>query len=476
MSDFTPSFLSRNSFRPSVVLLALLAALAAAPAVRAADDADQKTFSDKVREGLVKFGPLQTDGKWAEALAVITGLMKDAKPDSYDEYFLYYLQGQIYLRLDQAEKAGPPLEKALAISDEHHFMDPKDERVVLKLLAQLYNSQASGKGVPIVQQQLALGKANTFLKRLIDEERESKTLNVDDLLFYTYLLYNRAEVNPEKPDLALLKQAQKLSEEGLRLSITPKPEFYRLLLSTNLAQGDYLDGAKILELELKTKPDNKDNWTQLAAIYFNLANSYEGKDKDKALEYNVRAIITVERAQEHGFLKTPKDNFNLVGTYYNIGQVGRAAQLLQKGLESGAIESTEQYWTFLSQWYQQVNQDDRALAALKEAASHFPNSGQFDFQAAQAYYAIDKLDDALKESRIAAEKGMGENTWRAWSFIAYTAFNMEKYDVALEAATKALSFPESKKDAQLPQLKTAIEKTLSDRAAQLEAIKAKQKL
>jgi len=44
----------------------------------------------------------------------------------------------------------------------------------------------------------------------------------------------------------------------------------------------------------------------------------------------------MERAQELGLMKTPKDNYNLVTMYYNAGQFGKATDLLYSGLKDGS--------------------------------------------------------------------------------------------------------------------------------------------
>jgi predicted Zn-dependent protease len=471
------SFFSR-SFRPALGLLALLAALALPSAVLAQDqpdaqaDKDKKEFSDKVRDGIAKFGPLQAESKWDEALTLINDLLKSAAPDSYDEFMLNYIKAQLYLRIEQTPKAIEPYQTALRISDQHQFFDDKDERAALKTLAQIYYGEASAKGVPALQQDEYFTKAAMYLKRLLEKERGARNLNSDDVLFYAYLLVQRAQTNPENPNLTMLKEAQNLSQEGLLLTATPKPEFYRLLLSTLLAENDFAGAAEVIELLLQKDPANKDSWTQLSAIYLNLGA--DDRNKEKAMENNLRAILTFERAQAIGLLKTPKDNYNLVGTYANIGQTLRAAQLLETGLKSGAIDSDKNKWLYLSTWYQQLNKEQKAIETLKEAAKHFPDSGEFDFMAAQNYYGLEKYADALQEARVAADKGLGDKTWQVWSFIAYAAFELGKYEDAVEAADKALGYPASKKDAQLPGVKEAAEKAIADRAAQAEALKAKQ--
>jgi tetratricopeptide (TPR) repeat protein len=479
------AFSSPFSFRSGRATLALCALLAvlALPCTsfgqQSQADAEKKQLSEKVRDGMTKFGPLQDEKKWTEAIALLTDLQKLAQPGTYDEFLLAYVKGQIYLATEppQAALAVAPLEEALRVSDQQGFFDAKDERKVLKYLAQIYYGEGSAKGVAPAKQSEFFIKATNYLKRLLDNERAEKAVSTDDVVFYAYLLVQRAQANPDKPEPVLLQEARKVTEDGMLLSITPRPEFYRLLLSVMLAQNDYPSAAEILELMLKKDPNNKDNWTQLAALYLNLASDDKNTDekaKEKTFENNLRAIVTYERAQALGFLKTPKDNFQLVGTYANIGQIEHAAQLLDAGLRSGAIESDKNKWMYLAAWYQQLNRDQKTIDVLKEAAKHFPDTGEFEFMAAQNYYGMEKFEDAIQQAKAAAIKGLGDKTWTAWSLVGYTAFELRRYDEALEAVNKALSYPESKKDPQLNNVKYAAERAIKERAAQLDALKATQ--
>src|ERR1019366_3549793 len=97
-------------------------------------------------------------------------------------------------------------------------------------------------------------------------------------------------------------------------------------------------------------------WQQLEGLYLNLAGTAE-KDEAKMKKYYTQAINVVERAQAHGFMTTPKDNYNLVTIYYTVGQFGKATDLLYKGLKNGTIDSDIKNWELLASSYQQINEE-----------------------------------------------------------------------------------------------------------------------
>jgi tetratricopeptide (TPR) repeat protein len=210
----------------------------------------------------------------------------------------------------------------------------------------------------------------------------------------------------------------------------------------------------------------------LLATYLNLGGGTE-KDEQKSRESFARAINTMERAQALGLMQTPKDNYNLVTMYYNAGQFGRATDLLYSGLKSGAIESDLKNWQLLAYSYQQIGRDAQAIAVLKEAGTAFP-SGQIEFQIGQIYSQMDnKTAEAYAYYSKAVAKGGLEKPHSAYMFLAYTAFELEKFDEALAAINKTIASPDGQKDAQAPRLKQAIEDAVKEREASKPTVETK---
>ncbi len=433
-------------------------------------------MSEKVSDGLTKIKPLLDAKNWDAALALINDLLKIAAPGgSYEEAVLSGVKGQIYLQQSEYSKAIAPMETALRLSDLHNYYDAKYEADLARVLFQLYYQEAVTPHLPKDQQQAYFIKAGAYIKRVIDSAGAKP--NPEDIILYASILYNRASANPEKVDMALVKEAQKTVEGALTSVLKPKAQYYEFLLATLTQQADYQRATEVLELLVKASPTNTSYWPQLAAMYLALGN--DPKDKRMALENNVRAIVTIERAQAVGQMKSPKDNFNLVSIYLLIGQFDRACAMLDAGLRDGTVDQEQKNWELLAYYYQQVNKENKAIDVLKVASSRYPKTGLLDFQAAQIYYSIDKLDDAYREARLATTKNLGDKGAQVWQFVAYCAFEQRKYSEALEAVNNAIEAERvkgGKKDAQLPKLKQAIEESIRDRDAQAEALKAKQKL
>lgn len=441
--------------------LTLLLALAlGSPWVGRAEEPAQLT--EKISEELNKLKAFTDAKNWDGALALLNGLQGTVGPTTYDYAIIADIRSKIYLSKGDYAKSIAPMEAALRLGDAYSYFDERDIAEKIYYLVQLYYQEATSTKSIALQQQY-FGKASAYIKRWLNSN-VGRTANdaqrQEAGLLSASLLYNQAVINPDKIDTGLLKQAQAEIEAGLLASPHPKETFYVLQLASYQQEGNYIRAGEILKTLVKQYPGKKDYWAQLVATYLNLALD---KDETKSREYNIRSILATERAQALGFLKTPKDNFNLVGIYINLGQYGKATELLYSGLKNGSIESTQKNWEYLAYSYQQVDKPYQAIDVLKEAAALFPKAGQLDYQIAQIYYSLDKSEDAYRTLTSAVAKGHLEKPGAVYNFLAYISFELRRYDEALAAVDKAISFSDTSHDSQLPRLKSAIEDAIRER-------------
>lgn len=436
-----------------------------------AEESGPPGLSEKVSEALTQKMKPQIDAKnWDAALAAVDAVLATVPPDGYDFAFVQDIRAKIFLQKNDLVKALDPMEKVLAIADAHkNFFDAKTVLENVYLLAQIYYQEGSSAKDPAIQQKY-FNKALGYMKRWL---QSSPKKSADASIFYASILYNQAVAGGEKVDLNLVKQARHEVEEGLLTAIKPKDGFYMLLLAALQQEGDFARSAEVLEMLVKQKPENKIYWQQLMATYLNLAGGNE-KNETKIREYYARAINSMERAQALGLLKDPKDNYNLVTIYFNAGQFGRATDLLYAGLKKGTIESDVKNWQLLGYSYQQVNQDFQAINVYKEAAQLFPTNGQFDFLIGQIYTQMDNhAADAYAAYEVAFKKGNLEKPYQCLVLLAYSAYDLQRYEDGLKWVAEAEKLPDAKKDSQLPKMKAAIEEAIKDQKAAKETIEGK---
>lgn len=462
MTVFSTSFRRLRSAR--VLFLLLAGALVTPGAVRAQDNAPPKELEERTATDLDKLQPLLDAKNWDAALALIQGIRKRVDEKSYDMAIATDVEAKLYLQKGDYGKAIEPWEIAIRLGDAYKFFDPNSQQERVYFLAQIYYQEATSTKVPAQQKQY-FNKAVSYLERWLADSKKPPfdPSRAEAQMFFANVLYQQASLDANNVDMKLLERSREQIENALRSSIRPKESNYLILLAIAQQRGEWERLGEILELLVKQYPGKKDYWSQLVGVYGTLAA--QTKDEDMAREYNTRAILAMERAQALGFMKTPKDNYSLFGMYFNVGQFGRATEVLHSGLRDGSIESTQNNWELLASSYQQVDKPFAAIEALTEGAKKFPKSGQLDHQIATIYYAMNRPQDAYKHAKDALGKGGLDKPGTAHAFMAYVAWELGKLKEALAAAEKALTFPDSQRDTQLPKLKAAIEEAIREREA-----------
>jgi hypothetical protein len=463
-------------FRTQLHLNALRAALVLGVGLCCARGAQQEApqLSQDTQDAInEKVRPDSEAKQWDKVLVDIDAILAKVPADSYDAAVMYKLKAQSYLNLAKANfpAALEALEHCLKLSDAHNYFTPKETEETVYYIAQLSYQEGAISKDP--KRQMAL-----FDETLVSLQRwlkgvDQSTLTQDNLQFLASLYFTLGqgiEINGEqKTNLPMMETALKWINRGLSSAAHPRDIFYQLKIAALFQLNRLEEGYEVLELRLKEKPDNRQYWQQLAATYIQLANTATEKHDDQtSYRYNVRAILTLERAQKLGFLNTPKDNYNLVGIYFSIGQFDRACELLDKGLRDGGIESTLQNWQLLAYSYQEQHQDMKAIHALEDAAKVFPKSGPIEYQIAQIYSGINKEKEALEHIKLCVANGGTEKPQVGWLFYAWLAYDLKDYNDALKAAQQAGKYPEAAKEA--AKMEDAIKASILDRDNRAKAL------
>jgi len=445
-------------------MLGLAAALCLAVTLTAQQPVRDYNPSDDTAEALPKYKEAM-DAKppnYAAALAILNGIQAKVPADSYDTAYVLQLKLQIFLQQGDFAKAIEPMERSLQLSEAHTptYFDERVTRELYYFLVQLYFQEgAQTKNTTLTAAYFE--KADKAMEHWL---KITPQTNAEAQLIYAQLLFSRAMINSANPDAALLKRAIEQVDIGLKLTTRPKDTFYVLKLVALNQLDRHIESTELLESLVKLKPDNAAYWQQLAAIYLTLAAKFEEtKQPQLARDYSIRAIVTIERAQTNGFMKSQRDNYNLIGIYFNIAQYEKAAELLANGLKSDGIENDPKNWELLALSYQQLQRPLAGIEALKDGTKAFPKSGQLEFLIAQAYTALDKPEEAIKHIQAAIAKGSLTKPYQAYLSLAYTAYSLQKYDIALDAARKATEFPEGVKDG--TNMSKALEDLIRDREA-----------
>lgn len=445
---------------PRLSAMWFAAALLLAPFAQAQDKPAQpaKEISEKVSVELGKLRTLLDTKNYAESLRLIDGLLGGVANPSYDLAILTQIKAQVFLYTNNYAAAVAPLEKTIELGERHAFFDRRTQLDNLYTLAQIYYQLASSSTQPAEQRRLfekAYGAINRWLA-------QSPSPTVDAQLYAASILFGQAMVDPAHPDLAKVREAQLAAEKSLYLEIQPKPTAYVLILAALQQRGDLVPMTDLLELLVSRQPESMNYWQQLAAVYYALAA--EAKDEAEIQRYNLRALLTIERAQARGLLKSPKENYAVVSLYFALQQYDRAIALLEAGLQSGAIENTQPNWELLATAYQQMHNLSAALTTLNKAIERFPRSAGLEFSIGQLYYTLGRSAEAYDHLALAVSKERLERPGQAHLFLAYVAFELQRYDDASRWLEAGAAFSDAKAD-DISRLRRAITEKMRERAA-----------
>ncbi|MCC5025499.1 MAG: hypothetical protein J6386_23185 [Candidatus Synoicihabitans palmerolidicus] len=380
-----PSF-SRRMMRLGGLWVALAVVT---PVISLAQDAPQKELSDSTSEQLSKLRELTDAKKYDESLALINATINQVGPNSYDLTVLSQVKVQILLTQAKYAEAIAPMETALRLGKAYNFIEKRQYLEFSQILSQLYFQEATSTKDLRLKDEF-LNKAYQTIKVYL---AENDNPTVDSISYAATMIYTQATIDPENTNKTLLIEAKDLAEEGLLLSIKPKETFYVLILAALQQEGKNEESADLLKMLVSINPTSKQYWGQLQATYLNLANSAEPGSR-QSLEWNIRTIITIERAQELGFLNTPRDYFNMVGILMNIRRFDQAIVLLEKGLAKGNIDNMPATQIFVAYMGYELKKYDDALP-FAEAAKNA--------RADNAERLLEAIPNAVKDRQAALE-------------------------------------------------------------------------
>jgi len=415
-------------------------------------------LADKTGEAFTKLQPLIDAKDWDGAIALLNGAMTASAPDSYDHALLLETVAKLDFQKDDTPKAIAAWEEALRISDAHpNYFKEKERLEMILSLAQTYSQIGQGTKDSSVAR-ASFAKAADYIHRWL-EATPKPTFETEN--FYALVLYSQATANEKKIDLGLLHQAQAAADKALHLQIHPRESLLVLINAIYQQTNDLAGSARYLELLARQNPDKEGYWQQLWATYMNMAAEAD-KDPEKSREFYALAINTVERAQAFGKMRTKKDNYSLATMYFQAEQYGKATELLSAGLHNGIIDPTFKNWDYLAFGYQQINQPKKAIDAFKDAEKvpELANNGEIDFEIAKIYAQLENSTEAYNYYKAAVTKGNLEKPWQVYQFLAYEAYEQEKYQEAMDAANKASEYPQMKTSSQLENLKKMIKQSL----------------
>ena len=208
----------------------------------------------------------------------------------------------------------------------------------------------------------------------------------------------------------------------------PRENWMLMLSSVYYALEDYESMRDILYEMVELYPAEK-YLINLAALHGQLGDT----DKQLAL---IESLLDEERLEKSYHL------MSLVNLFLAKGMPYKAADLLQREMESGRVETTRQNLEMQSQAWYLAGEEDRAIPPLEQAAA-LTGDGELYLRVARLYMDSYAWQPAEKAARKSLEIGGLRDEGSAWLVVGMALARGDQLDGARRAFVEAAAHEKS---------------------------------
>ncbi len=222
------------------------------------------------------------------------------------------------------------------------------------------------------------------------------------------------------------------AEKAIDLSPEPKEGWLQLLAALHVKKQDYKSAAPVLE-EMVMRVRKKEYWSQLSLIY-------------GALD-DFRGSLAVQQiAYLQGLLVEDKELRRLARGYLYNELPHPAAQVLEKGIEEGTIETDVGAYELLANSWIAAREYDESLEPLQKAAD-LSEDGNLYVRLGQVHMQRDEWSEAVRLLKKAIAKGDLKEPGNAHLLLGISLYNDESVARARASFTRARRHESSRSQA-----------------------------
>ena len=345
-----------------------------------------------------------------------------------------YTIAQLWFQLEEWEKAIRAVDDLLVNSES-----PRPDLYILKGSA-LYQLKKYTEMIPVIRAAIDLSEQrNPFriqslqgnIKSVADENRVTYDKSGETEINYPRLV--RIITIKLKEDLTKLSnrerdiEQKKAIEESIvdldrsvaNLAIGPTKENWWLLLRAAHFELDDIKNVRVILERLLIEWPKKEYWTQLSAIY-------------GQLHFDDKQISSYRTAYEEGFLVRSNELVQMAQLYLSMEVPYKAAVILQKGVDAGQVDLEVKNWRLLSQAWFLAQDDQMAIAALREAAK-LSDDGELDIRLARSLANIANFEGCVNSATTAISKGDLKRDDESYITLGMCQFEVASYEDSKES-------------------------------------------
>jgi len=225
----------------------------------------------------------------------------------------------------------------------------------------------------------------------------------------------QASIHVRKEDYAEVLQA---IDKAIALDEDPGESWFQLKLAAHYELEQYPQAEETLEVMIARWPDRKLYWTQLSQVYYKL-------------QQDQRALAVLALAYRKGLLDKQDDILYLSSLYSNSEVPFKAAEVLEKGIRDGKVESSNYHWTVVADSWYAAEELEKSLDAYAEAGKAAID-GTIDLRRGFILVDLERWPAALESLNLALQKGGLDDrkTGEAYLLRGMAQYNLGNFESA----------------------------------------------
>lgn len=384
-----------NKFATALLLSLCGSSLILAPSVQAKgecpiDKRKSQAVGERAAKKVQRSFKAYTDGQLDEAISILL----EANPrDKFDKAYVARMLGNFYAEKGQMAKATKYLKEAV----DANILGGVDHAGTMRLYADLLLQEKQFKeAVPYYYEWMAF------------------TCKQDPIVY--------RRIGIAYTELKRWNKVLEVAEQGI--SIAPKPDkgLYQMKLTAYFNLKQNRNAVKVLETMVPLFPDDGRLWVQLAQFYL-LTENY------------TKSLATFDLAYRNGFLETAGNITRLAQLLAQQGAPYKAAQIFEKHINSGLIESNAKNLKTLASFYHQSKNLDKAAAYYGKAAA-INNDGELYLKQGRLLAVERNFKSAIPAFKQALKLGI-KNNGEAEFELAIAYLGLKQYKSAYKYANLA---------------------------------------
>ena len=358
-----------------------------------------------VYERIQKAQEMVDEKNYDGALRALNSLYNPDKLTEYEQANVLNYIGFVHYNMDNINEAIRTYERMLAIPTLEEQMAKQTTYTMAQLLT--------------MQEQY--GRALTTLNKWFQLETNPAP---EPFILKAQILYNLDRF--KEMTVPIEKAMQVANARGKPV----KEDWWNLLNFAYFQQENYEKVRDIQKTLLMSWPKAR-YWKSLAGAFTEL-----GEDE--------KLIYAYDAAHTQGMLEKDTEFVTMAQLYLQAEVPYKAATLLQEKMDDGIVPKVEKNYRLLSQAWMLAMEDEKAIPALKAAAS-LATDGQLDLRLANAYLNVGEYSDCVGAANDAIRKGGLKNPDNAQISLGMCLYNLRRYGDARRAFVEAGKVPRSKR-------------------------------